>query len=147
MKYTRDRVPIIKGRTLSRLPSGRLQVLITLGTRDGAPNPAVLTCDSCLGAGSHLWFYRHRGFGLYPHRPSTEFAAGAWALCVHCRALYRSCETALLIARVVTLNPQLDPAAATAISYLLPDVFVGDAVEWESGQRIPLTAWSEERLG
>lgn len=123
-------------RRLELLPSGIIQPVDVY--RASVPTrPAFLVCDCCLSHVDRIWGYRQRGFCERRGRRKLELVEGWWAFCVYCNALWVRKEMDLLIARVITLNPDLD---GDWLKHWYPDlvyVLHGEPQEWHSGQAYP----------
>lgn len=122
-------------RTEDELANGRYVSIETYGAPKGTiPNrPQWLVCDCCNRRADRFWIFRHYGFGIV--RQNRVFDAGGWGFCVQCYALKNNLE--ILIARVMTLNPDLDQAAVREVYRVAFACFYGEVIEWQSGQPYP----------
>ena len=133
-------------RELRRSYTGALEIVDVVGTPAGAvpDRPQWLVCDCCLAHMDRLWFWPHRGFCLLPKvRGGQELMAGHWAFCVYCEALWEQRDIPALLARTLTLNPELQGRLLENTYFSLPYAIYGEPIPWESGQptiKSPTTA-------
>jgi hypothetical protein len=117
------------------LPSGKLDSYIT--PEPGRPErPQWLVCDCCLRKSDRLWVWRHYGFctAIRGFR-RREYLEGGWSFCVYCEPLRGNRKA--LVARVVALNPQLDPLWLDSTYEVMLACLHGEVVAWQAGQRPP----------
>lgn len=133
---------------IERLPSGKIQAKQTVETADIPDRPQWLVCDCCMSRVDRLWWKKHRAF-CFRFRADgedyqREFFASGWSFCVYCWQLFNAGDIAALTARVVTLNPHLDPDGPGGVrdAYeILAACVWGDVLTWEAGQpRLKLEA-------
>ena len=121
-------------RSFETLPSGRLIAVRTMGP-DDSYRAGNRVCDCCLQAVNRYVRVDHWGFGMQESR--IELMQGWWAYCVYCWALYSRGEIEPLVARVLTLNTDLDERVVRQLYSVLPYVMhgepraVGDILESE----------------
>lgn len=111
-KRPKNTLFVHRGTTVTRLPSGKIDVRDDWGIPDDLPNrPEMMACDCCLTMADRHWYWSHRGFSIRTSDGSSfSFDAGEWAVCVYCRPLFERAQLEALVARVVTLNPVISAA-------------------------------------
>ena len=125
-----------RGTTVERLPSGKIDVRDDWGLPEDIPaRPQEMACDCCLAMTDRHWYWPHRGFCLRCSDHSRiTIGAGEWCVCVFCRPLFEQMDLQALVARVVTLNPQIVTADLAALYRAVFLARFGEPQYWEAGQ-------------
>jgi hypothetical protein len=125
------------------LPSGKLDAFEVMNIIPRPAKPETVVCDCCLQTIDRAWIRHHRGFGTgwrEGGRHRVEYTAGWWGFCVYCWALFNKNEINVLIARVCTLNEDIDPVRINQGYYSLASAVYGEMIYWEAGQVLTIPA-------
>lgn len=120
--------------TAETLPDGRRFVTVDARDMQAIPDrPQWLVCDFCCQKADRLWCYPT--FAFSSSRITCDETA-EWSACVHCYPLFDGGDFESLVARVVTLNPEIGLTTKQLgnLYWTARAACRGPVILWESGQ-------------